>query len=128
LIRYLKGIRTKGIVYSIQLNPAITDNDAACHIKGYTDSDWAGDISIGKSISGYLFLGAGAFIVWGFHKQLIVALSTCEAEYVAASDVTREVTWLRNLLAEINPSSVSVTSLSQNEPNHLFLIPMAIDN
>jgi hypothetical protein len=39
LIRYLKGTRTKGIVYGIQPNPATTDNDAACHIKGYTDSD-----------------------------------------------------------------------------------------
>jgi sugar/nucleoside kinase (ribokinase family) len=38
LIRYLKGTRTKGIIYGAQPNPAITD-DYACHIKGYTDSD-----------------------------------------------------------------------------------------
>jgi hypothetical protein len=111
LIRYLKGTRTKGIVYGIQLNSATTDDDAACHIKGYTDSDWAGDTSTGKSISGYLFLGAGAPIAWGSHKQPIVALSTCEAEYVAASDVTREVTWLRNLLAEIDLFGAPATSL-----------------
>jgi hypothetical protein len=128
LIRYLKGTRTKGIVYGIQPNPAITDDDAACHIKGYTDSDWAGDISTGKLTSGYLFLGAGAPIAWGSHKQPIVALSTCEAEYVAASDATREVTWLRNLLAEIDLSGAPVTFLPQNEPNHLPPISMAIDN
>jgi hypothetical protein len=62
LIRYLKDTRTKDIVYNIQPNLAITDNDAACHIKGYTDSDWAGDISTCKSTSGYLFLGAGVLI------------------------------------------------------------------
>ena len=39
LIRYLKDTRTKGIVYGIQPNPVTTDDDAACHIKGYTDSD-----------------------------------------------------------------------------------------
>jgi hypothetical protein len=89
LIRYLKGIRTKGIIYSAQSNLGTTD-DNACHIKGYTDSDWASDISICKSTSGYLFLGAGAPIAWGSNKQPIVALSTCEAEYVAASDVSRE--------------------------------------
>jgi hypothetical protein len=110
LIRYLKGTRTKGIIYGAQLNPGITDDDA-CHIKGYTDSDWAGDTSTCKSTSEYLFLGAGALIAWGFNKQPIVALSTCEAEYVAASDVSREVTWLRNLLAEIDPSGVPATSL-----------------
>jgi hypothetical protein len=112
LIRYLKGTRTKGIIYGAQPNPVITDDDAACHIKGYTDSDWAGDISTCKSTSGYLFLGAGAPIAWESNKQLIVALSTCEAEYVAASDIAREVIWLRNLLAEIDPPGAFATSLS----------------
>jgi hypothetical protein len=60
LIRYLKGTRTKGIIYGAQPNPATTDDDAGCHIKGYTDSDWAGDTSTCKSTSGYLFLGAEA--------------------------------------------------------------------
>src|SRR3984957_5515539 len=102
LIRYLKGTRTKSIVYGIQPNSAITDNDATCHIKGYTDSDWAGDISTCKLTSGYLFLRAEAPIAWGSNKQPIVALSTCEAEYVVVSDVSREIIWLRNLLAKIN--------------------------
>jgi hypothetical protein len=129
LIRYLKGTRTKGIIYGAQPNPAITDNDAACHIKGYTDSDWAGDTSTCKSTSGYLFLGAGAPIAWGSNKQPIVALSTCEAEYVAASDAAREATWLRNLLAEIDPPGAPATSLPQShEPNYLPPIPMAMDN
>jgi hypothetical protein len=39
LIRYLKGTRTKSIVYGIQPNPAITNDNATCHIKDYTDSD-----------------------------------------------------------------------------------------
>jgi hypothetical protein len=60
LIRYLKGTRTKNIIYGIQPNPAIINDDNACHIKNYTDSDWAGETSICKSISGYLFLGVRA--------------------------------------------------------------------
>jgi hypothetical protein len=39
-----------------------------------------------------------------------------------------KITWLRNLLAEIDPPSAPATSLPQNEPNHLPLIPMAMDN
>jgi hypothetical protein len=38
LIRYLKGTRTKNIIYDAQPNPVTTD-DNVCHIKGYTDSD-----------------------------------------------------------------------------------------
>jgi hypothetical protein len=128
LIRYLKGTRTKDIIYGAQPNLGTTDDDA-CHIKGYTDSDWAGDISICKSTSGYLFLGAGAPIAWGSNKQLIVALSTCEAKYVAASDVSREVIWLRNILAEINPFGVPAISLPQShEPNYILPMLMAMDN
>jgi hypothetical protein len=129
LIRYLKGTRTKGIIYGAQPNPVTTDDDTGCHIKGYTDSDWAGDTSTCKSTSGYLFLGAGAPIAWGSNKQPIVALSICEAEYVAASDVSREVTWLRNLLAEIDPSGAPAISLPQShESNYIPPIPMAMDN
>src|SRR5271156_3595019 len=129
LIRYLKSTRTKGIVYGIQPNPATTDDDNTCHIKGYTDSDWAGDTSTCKSTSGYLFLGAGAPIAWGSNKQPIVALSTCEAEYVATSNTAREATWLRNLLAEIDPPGAPATFLPQlHEPNYLPPIPMAMDN
>jgi hypothetical protein len=129
LIRYLKGTRTKSIVYGIQPNPATTDNNTVCHIKGYTDSDWAGDTSTCKSTSEYLFLGAEAPIAWESNKQPIVALSTCEAEYIAASDASREATWLRNLLAEIDPPGALTTSLPQShEPNYISPIPMAIDN
>jgi hypothetical protein len=128
LIRYLKGTCTKGIIYGAQPNPVITDDDAVCHIKGYTDSDWAGDISTCKSISGYLFLGSGGPIAWGSNKQPIVALFTCEAEYVAASDAAREITWLRNLLAEIDPSGAPAIFLSQSHEPNLPPIPIAMDN
>ena len=67
LIHYLKDTRTKSIIYNAQPNPAITD-DNTYHIKGYTDSDWAGDTSTCKSTSGYLFLGAKALIAWGSNK------------------------------------------------------------
>jgi hypothetical protein len=128
LIRYLKGIRTKGIIYGAQLNPVITDDDAGCHIKGYTDSDWVGDISTCKLTSGYLFLGARAPIAWGSNKQPIVVLFICEVEYVAASDVSREVIWLRNLLAEIDLFGASVTSLPQSHEPNIPPILMAMNN
>ncbi len=38
LLRYLKGTRTKNIIYGLQSNPAISSEDTN-HIKGYTDTD-----------------------------------------------------------------------------------------
>eukprot|EP00253_Pinus_taeda_P029821 PITA_29821 len=50
--------------------------------------DWAGSVDDWKSKSGYVFhMGSGA-ISWASKKQPIVALSTAEAEYVAATTTT----------------------------------------
>jgi len=46
-------------------------------------------------------------------KQPIVTLSTCEAEYVAATSCVCHVIWLRNLLKELN--------LPQEEPTKIFV-------
>ena len=52
---------------------------------GYTDSDWAGDVETRKSTSGYVFYFRNKIISWSSKKQLIVALSTIEAKYIAAT-------------------------------------------
>jgi len=49
---------------------------------GYTDSDFAGCIDSRNSSSGYVFLMAGA-VSWKSVKQILVASSTMEAEFVA---------------------------------------------
>lgn len=40
-------------------------------------------------------------VMWRCHKQETIAISTTEAEYMSLSDCTREIIWLRQLLAEI---------------------------
>nr|KYP50512.1 Retrovirus-related Pol polyprotein from transposon TNT 1-94 [Cajanus cajan] len=76
ILRYIKGTLTEGIFY---------DKDIDVNLVGYIDSDWAGDIETRKSTSGYAFnLGSGT-ISWSLKKQQVVALSTAEAEYIAAA-------------------------------------------
>ena len=40
-------------------------------------------------------------ILWLSLKQKVVALSTCEAEYIAAATAACQVVWLRRLLGEL---------------------------
>ena len=47
-----------------------------------------------------VFLGS-APISWLLLKQKVVALSTCEAEYVAPAIAACQVVWLRRLLGEL---------------------------
>jgi hypothetical protein len=95
---------------------------------GYSDSDWAGSIDDMRSTSGYLFtLGSGAFC-WNSKKQEIVAQSTAEAEYVAASGAVNQAVWLRKILsdlhqAQVNPTTImvdnqSAIAVAKNSVNH----------
>lgn len=55
-----------------------------------------------RSTAGYLFnIGSGA-ISWQFKRQSVVALSTCEAEFIGQTQATKEAIWLRRLLNELN--------------------------
>eukprot|EP00253_Pinus_taeda_P024939 PITA_24939 len=64
----------------------------------YTDSDWAGCASNRKSTSGCYFGLGLAVVSWFSRKQQSVALSSAEAEYMAASLASCEAIWLRKML------------------------------
>lgn len=70
-------------------------------IVGYSDADWIGDQQDSKSTSGYIFLFNETPISWSTVKQTKVALSTCEAEYMALAEATKEVLYLHKLFVEM---------------------------
>jgi hypothetical protein len=84
-------------------------------LTGYSDSDWANDISMRKSISGYIFYLADGVISWSSKRQATVALSSTEAEYMAISHATREAIWLRTLLKELGYSQNTTTIFEDNQ-------------
>ncbi|KAB2617029.1 hypothetical protein D8674_012898 [Pyrus ussuriensis x Pyrus communis] len=59
-------------------------------IKGYTDADWAGNITDRRSISGYFTFVARNLVTWRSKKQNVVARSTAEAEYRANNPVQHD--------------------------------------
>ena len=70
-------------------------------VEGYTDSDFQTDVDVRKSTSGFVFtLGKGA-ISWRSCKQNTTADSTTEAEYVAASEATKEAVWIPKFIQEL---------------------------
>ena len=70
-------------------------------LTGFTDSDWESCIDTRRSITGYVFKLGGAAVSWCSRRQRSVALSSCEAEYVAACEGTREAIWERAFLHEL---------------------------
>jgi hypothetical protein len=93
LLRYLKETASFGLVLG-----AGSGGSAGSVVVGYSDSDWGGDRDERKSTGGYVFLYGGTAISWRTKKQAVVAGSTAEAEYIAASGATKEALWLKQLL------------------------------
>ncbi|CAH9119565.1 unnamed protein product [Cuscuta europaea] len=92
IMKYISGTLEYGIQYT---------RVKEFNLRGYTDSDWAGCVDDRKSTSGSVFdLGSDA-ITWSSKKQETVALSTSEAEYVAARAAAKQALWLRKLLTDL---------------------------
>jgi len=59
------------------------------HLHGYVDSDYAGDVHSQRSTTGYIFTLRSGAVSWVSRLQKIIALSTMEAEYVAATEACK---------------------------------------
>ena len=91
VVRYLKETRH----YALQLG------GSTIPLEGYVDADYAGDIDMRASTTGFLYKVYGGAVVWGSKKQSATANSTVEAEFRAASHAIKEALWLRGLLEEL---------------------------
>jgi hypothetical protein len=102
ILRYIKATLTEGIFY---------DKNVDVNLVGYTDSDWTGDIETRKSTSGYAFhLGSGV-VSRSSKKQPVVALSTAEAEYIAAASCAIQAVWLRRILEVMHQKQETPTKI-----------------
>ena len=122
ILRYLKGTLDYGILF-----PAV-DKGKECKLVGYTDSSWCSDAEDRKSTVRYVFMLGGVPISWSSRKEPIMALSSCEAEYIVASLCVCQVTWMVNLVEEITRKdhgaitmkidSISAINLAKNPIAH----------
>lgn len=92
ILRYLAGTMDRKLVYH---------SDAGEVVTCYVDSDWAADPKDRLSVSGVLLYVYGNPVTWRTKKQISVAASSSEAEYVALKLATMEVKGVLNVLTEL---------------------------
>lgn len=91
MLRYLKGTHHYYLCF----------DHANMVLEGFTDAYMAGDVDTRKSTTGYLYTFAGVAVSQVSKLQKIVALSTIEAEYIAATEACKEMLWIQQFLGEL---------------------------
>jgi hypothetical protein len=84
ILRYLRGTTTHALCF----------RGSYTFLQGYVDSDMAADKDSRRSTTWYVFTIGGTTVCWISKLQKVVALSTTEAEYVVATEASKEMIWL----------------------------------
>lgn len=114
VVRYLKGTALQGVVFR-------PSDDRAMGLIGYGDADWGSDRVDRRSTSGYVFFFAGGPISWKVRKQTIVALSSVEAEYLSATEATKQALHHRTLLRELGMAQAGPTVIKADNQGCIAL-------
>ena len=69
--------------------------------EGYYEANWISDAKNSKSTSGYLCTLASAAVSWKSSKQIVIAQSTMESEFIALDKSGEEVRWLHYFIEDI---------------------------
>lgn len=119
ILRYLKGIMTKGLQLLRQQKMALTV---------YSDVDWAGCPSTRHSTSGFCVYLGNNLVSWSAKRQPTVSRSSAEAEYKGVANAVAESCWIHNLLLEMDIplqrativycDNISAVYLSSNPVQH----------
>jgi hypothetical protein len=113
ILRFVAGTSDVGMFY-----PRSGDR---AELQGYSDSDLAGDLDSRKSTTGVLFFHGSSLVSWQSTKQS-VALSSCEAEYIAAATTACQGVWLARLLSELRDVEVQVPVLRVDNKSTIFIV------
>eukprot|EP00253_Pinus_taeda_P023860 PITA_23860 len=119
IFKYLQGRQNYGLWYP---------RDADLTLHAYTDADWARSVDDGKNTSGGAFFMGSRLVPWFSKKQSSIALSTAEAEYVAAASCCTQLLWMMQTLQDFQITctppipifcdNTSAISISKNPVMH----------
>lgn len=106
-MRYLKGTLNSKIKYN--------KDEKLTKLEAYCDADYAGDKETRKSTSGYIMMYCGGPVHWCTRKQPIVALSSCEAEYISAAECCKEILYIKGLIEELIETNITINLNIDNQ-------------
>lgn len=138
ILRYLAGTKNYALCFaadsaaaapasankaSIQ-SPGRNSFSSSSPLRAFADANWGGCPDTRRSTTGWIVLLGADLLDWQSRKQTTVALSTCEAEYMAISAAAQAVTWTRGFLAEIEAFDADAGEKSSSDrfPNSVPIL------
>lgn len=105
VLRYLKGTQQLGISY----------NGDSLTPRAFSDSDFLECPLTRRSVLGFVVILWGGPVSWRSARQSVVALSTNEAEYMAAAECAKHLVWLKDFLFDVmNPIPSAIPFFMDN--------------
>jgi len=98
VLRYLHHTRTMPLTYNKSDVKDLT-------ITAFVDSSWANDVDTRRSRYGYAVYVGKSLISWRSKLHAAIALSTAEAEYLAATEAGKHIKWIISLVKFMVPSA-----------------------
>ncbi|GFV74328.1 retrovirus-related Pol polyprotein from transposon TNT 1-94 [Trichonephila clavipes] len=120
-IAYAVGVLAQVLNKHQQIHWTMVKRILSATLESYSDSDYARDPLIRRSTSEMVFKYNGSAIAWRSQRQSCIALSTTEAEFIAAYQAAKEAIWLNNLLKELG-CVTSIPSLQIDNQRTIRLV------
>ena len=87
ILKYLRRTKDIFLIYGGQEGELV--------ISGYTDAGFQSNLDDFRFQSSFVLCLNGGAVIWRSSKQDTVVDSTTDVEYIAASDATKEVVWIK---------------------------------
>lgn len=133
ILRYLCGTKN----YALQFGAAPSarheavgkaggsmEQAATSALRAFADANWGGCADTRRSTTGFIVALGSDLLDWQSRKQTTVALSTCEAEYMAISAASQAVAWARGFLHEIEAIEAGVATESGEKLHPSTSVPI----
>nr|GEW73491.1 ribonuclease H-like domain, reverse transcriptase, RNA-dependent DNA polymerase [Tanacetum cinerariifolium] len=109
VLRYIKGTKDCGITYK---------HNGRNKIYGFSDSSYGVNTQEGKGTTGIIFYYGESPISWSTQKQATIALSSCESEFIAAT----QALWLKRLRSKLTHSEEEKVTIKVDNKSAIALI------
>ena len=112
MLKYIKQTPGQGI---------LLPSTGALRLWAFCDAEWARCKDTRRSVTGYCILLGEVPVSWRSKKQTTISRSSAEAEYRSMATTCCEITWLKNILKDLQINHTQQVTLFCNNQAVMYI-------